>query len=1151
MTLITHDCDVNLVTGEVTQANRDLFFAGHPPLSMVRRYSSLSTERGPLGYGWQHDLVLKLSEQGGQFFFGGVGEGDDVFAFDAQSRVWHDESGEYTLYPDQGSVVINDKELSTWRFSQSPSSVGMYQLTAREDRDGNRIEYVYSGDLLVVVTDSEGRRIRLDYNAGRFLSGIRLAHASLSREVQLLSYVYDTSGDLVQVIDRSGVPVRYEYVQHRLVAVTNQKGGRHFFAYDSGGACVLRWRSDAGRYRRIRRNTEKRQIQVTDSRGSVWLYEFNEKGLVTSQTDPLGRRRETVYDAAGQVVFSTMEPGAPPCVWIVDEQKRIETTICGGGLETKLYFDEHDQPLRIEEPGGRVTRFTYDARDHLTRVVDPDGNEVRFEYSARGEVTAVSDPTGNVTRFTRTGFSEAMTDSLGRVGSSTEDCFANLVVVRDALRNETRLTYDNRGEVATVTYPDGGQQSFRYDAAGLPAEIQYENGARLQWKSDEFGRPTGWLDPLGDEFRIAWDSEDNYLRIKNPRGRNLDLEYDRCNRLVSARHYDGRSTNVSYDANDNPIRFSEGDSFQEFSYDELGLPIVRRSSNGPSWEFGYGANGELVSAESPLGNWEVFWSPGDQWCGEKSPQRELKISRDSLGRRTRLADDRGLQIQYEWDIRSRLRTLTVNDQWTWHFEYDTRDLLVEARTPGDLRLSFSYDSLRRMVERSLRQRDGRILAWRRFLWDRNDDLKRVEDWRLGGWDVLSDPACRLLGVRRDRGVSESYIHDGNNNVLISALAEPVTVDDGNRILRNGSERFEYDDAGNVRRRSGPAGTYEYIFDGEGMLIRAATLGGVVEHDYDFLSRRIEKRVNGVTTQYFWDGEFLQGEHRGNSSTYYIMLPESPIPLGLIQNGALFLLLFDQIGTVTEAFGLDGELRWAADYTAFGYLREEFARVEQPLRALGQYHDRETGLYYNLSRHYDPLLGRYVSADPEGYTYSQNLYWYSSNPFLWVDVDGLGSLGAKGVLTLNWRCDWTEAQKRDFVAKIRDQNRGLPGGGAKVSIPAPPRPCGTAAETWKKCKMKNKSRRPVKNTKNACKDNDADHRLELVLGGKDNCKNMTPRNASVNRSVGSQIGTVLSKAKKAGKSSVTIKSVVPAKTCSPPGKKSKPCKNVWSPNAVLP
>ena len=92
MTLITHDCDVNLVTGEVTQANRDLFFAGHPPLSMVRRYSSLSTERGPLGYGWQHDLVLKLSEQGGQFFFGGVGEGDDVFAFDAQSRVWHDES---------------------------------------------------------------------------------------------------------------------------------------------------------------------------------------------------------------------------------------------------------------------------------------------------------------------------------------------------------------------------------------------------------------------------------------------------------------------------------------------------------------------------------------------------------------------------------------------------------------------------------------------------------------------------------------------------------------------------------------------------------------------------------------------------------------------------------------------------------------------------------------------------------------------------------------------------------------------------------------------------------------------------------------------------------------------------------------------------
>ena len=50
--------------------------------------------------------------------------------------------------------------------------------------------------------------------------------------------------------------------------------------------------------------------------------------------------------------------------------------------------------------------------------------------------------------------------------------------------------------------------------------------------------------------------------------------------------------------------------------------------------------------------------------------------------------------------------------------------------------------------------------------------------------------------------------------------------------------------------------------------------------------------------------------------------------------------------------------------------------------------------------------------------------------------------------------------------------------------------------------------PVTNTGNPCIDNDADHRMELVLGGANECHNMTPCNASVNRSCGSQIGRVL-------------------------------------------
>jgi len=54
-----------------------------------------------------------------------------------------------------------------------------------------------------------------------------------------------------------------------------------------------------------------------------------------------------------------------------------------------------------------------------------------------------------------------------------------------------------------------------------------------------------------------------------------------------------------------------------------------------------------------------------RWIGEDSPNRKVDIERDALGRRVRLRDNRGLEIEYVWDLRSRLTRMTVNGNWTW------------------------------------------------------------------------------------------------------------------------------------------------------------------------------------------------------------------------------------------------------------------------------------------------------------------------------------------------------------------------------------------------------------------------------------------------------------------------------------------------------
>ena len=64
--------------------------------------------------------------------------------------------------------------------------------------------------------------------------------------------------------------------------------------------------------------------------------------------------------------------------------------------------------------------------------------------------------------------------------------------------------------------------------------------------------------------------------------------------------------------------------------------------------------------------------------------------------------------------------------------------------------------------------------------------------------------------------------------------------------------------------------------------------------------------------------------------------------------------------------------------------------EQPFRFPGQYADKETNLFYNYFRDYDPGIGRYGQSDPVGVDGGLNTYSYvDSEPLFWIDSPGLG------------------------------------------------------------------------------------------------------------------------------------------------------------------
>jgi RHS repeat-associated protein len=80
----------------------------------------------------------------------------------------------------------------------------------------------------------------------------------------------------------------------------------------------------------------------------------------------------------------------------------------------------------------------------------------------------------------------------------------------------------------------------------------------------------------------------------------------------------------------------------------------------------------------------------------------------------------------------------------------------------------------------------------------------------------------------------------------------------------------------------------------------------------------------------------------------------------------YSIISDYLGTPVEAYDADGEKVWSAELDIYGRVAEHHGDVDFiPFRYQGQYHDIETGLYYNRFRYYDPEMGQYTQPDPIG------------------------------------------------------------------------------------------------------------------------------------------------------------------------------------------
>ncbi|NJD56185.1 MAG: RHS repeat-associated core domain-containing protein [Nitrospirae bacterium] len=206
----------------------------------------------------------------------------------------------------------------------------------------------------------------------------------------------------------------------------------------------------------------------------------------------------------------------------------------------------------------------------------------------------------------------------------------------------------------------------------------------------------------------------------------------------------------------------------------------------------------------------------------------------------------------------------------------------------------------------------------------------------------------------------------------------------------------YDDNGNMKTVTNTCGTTTYTWDARDRLtaingFTPTCFSLTASFKYDALGRRYEKTINGVTTQYVYDGmDIIQEKQNGTVTANYIRSLNIDEPLVRIKaDETIRHYKTDGLGSVIQLVDDTGVVQTTYTYDPFGNVTVSGEVSDNPFQYTGRENDG-TGLYYYRFRYYSPELQRFISEDPIGLAGGDVNYvaYVGNNPVNLVDPLGL-------------------------------------------------------------------------------------------------------------------------------------------------------------------
>ncbi|MFC1591885.1 RHS repeat-associated core domain-containing protein [Thermodesulfobacteriota bacterium] len=660
-----------------------------------------------------------------------------------------------------------------------------------------------------------------------------------------------------------------------------------------------------------------------------------------------------------------------------------------------------------------VTQYEYNgASDKVSRIVLPEGNEMVMDYSGN-KIRQITDGEGNY--YERSQAYDGQSDPPKVV---TESIYATGETIP---AKTTIQEYDGDGRLLRIKKPKPDYPGYYYET-----EYGYSTSNKPDTVEDGRGYTTTF------EYFYRGLQPKLLQKVIQPGERDTRYGYDKHENLISVTDAEGAVTTYGYDDLGRLLQIVSPDTgTTTYDYDEAGNLIAKVE---------WGKDGQnpisTTYVYDGMNRLDLVQFPNDPAIDYTYDEPDAS---NGVGRLTTITDASG-QTRYSYDALGRVASSssTIDGSvYTTAYAYNKNGTLTDIYYHNDRSAHYRIDPDTQRPCEVQRGRDctGCHVVAANIEYEPFGPAKAMTYGNNMSLQKTFDQNYWLRELQSGNVLSRSYTYDGNGNItgiernsstydhepaLEDLYGDSLTAQ-YNYMSQAGNlhieiinpapllthARYEHDTYGNVvvRKLYTPAGDLlqelRLSYNDQHRLVEVQDISDeqnpvtIARYTYNALGQRVKKFLpqtgESVIFLYGLGGNLLSEIRSDGTSTNYIYLENERIAR-IDSSGSTDTCYYyhnDHLGTPIALTDQNGAVVWNAAYTPFGQALVTTAAVKNNFRFPGQYYDEETGLHYNYFRYYDPVVGRYLRADPIGLDGGINLFSYiANNPLGYADPYGL-------------------------------------------------------------------------------------------------------------------------------------------------------------------